>query len=238
MALTLSFTVAQSADCDTLTFTETTGDQTGGYGDAGNPLHTDVKNTRLEITLPDDSEVVVDKSYLPAQAADPNGTFDFFPADVGYDAFPNGVWDVIFKVYTTDTAPGAIVEGSEYIVTGAGYSITYDGNSYTDGETFIGTSEASYSVIAGTGEVNILEAQESCGALVHCGVRECIKTLMLQECGKDCDCRDDFMDAINMIVIDYNTAQLAFNDQNYDCASAILKRLEEACGGICDKCNC
>jgi len=237
MALTLDFSITQSTDCGTLTFTETTGDGTGGYGDGGNPVYTDVKNTILRIELPDTTVLNVHKDYLPTQAANPNGTQDYLPADVGYNKFPNGVWDTTFKVYTTDTASGAIVNGTEYIVTGAGGSITYDGTTYTQNQTFTGTSETTYTENVAC-EVNVFEASKQCNFLIYCGLRDCLKTLLLSRCKKPCDCRDDFHAAMNELVIDFNAAQLAFTAQNYKCANDTILRLEKQCSGICDDCDC
>lgn len=237
MALNPTFTFAQSADCGTITVTETTGDGTGGYGDAGNSLYTDVKNTRFNIILPDGGTATLDKDYLPTQAATPNGTFDFIPADVGISAFFSGVWDVTFKLYTTDTASGAIVAGKEYIVTGTGASITYDGITYLADSTFVGTSTTTYTENV-AGEVNVFYAEVQCNFLIYCGVRECLKTLLLSRCDNDCDCRDDFHDAMNELVIDFNAAQLAFNAQDYKCANNTLIRLGKNCSSICNDCGC
>jgi hypothetical protein len=96
MPLDFKFTLAQSADCETLTFTETTGNGAGGYGDGGNPLYTDVRNTQLTILLPNGDTVLLDKGYLPSTDADPNGTFDFVAGDIGFSNFLDGVWDFGF----------------------------------------------------------------------------------------------------------------------------------------------
>ena len=237
MALTLNFTISQSTDCGTLTFTETTGNAAGGYGDAGNPVYTAVKNTLLRITLPNATTLNVHKDYLPAAAASPNGTKDYVPADVGYSEMPNGVWDITFKVYTTDTASGAIANGTEYIITGAGGSITYDGTTYTQNQVFTGTAATTY-VENVACEVNVLEATKQCNFLIYCGVRDCLKTLLLSRCKSSCDCRDDFHAAMNELVVDFNAAQLAFTAQNYECANDTILRLEKQCSGICDDCNC
>lgn len=237
MALLPSFTFAQSADCGTITVTETTGDSTGGYGDSGNALYTEVRNTRFEIILPDGGSATLNKGYLPIQAASPNGNFDFFPADVGISAFFSGVWDVTMKLYTTDTASGDIAAGVEYIVTGTNGSITYDGETYLNGMTFVGTAETTY-VENVACEVNVFYAEGQCNFLIYCGVRECLKTILLSRCDNDCDCRDDFHDAMNELVIDFNAAQLAFNAQDYKCANNTMIRLEKNCGSICNDCGC
>lgn len=237
MALTLDFSIAQSTDCGTLTFTETTGDGTGGYGDGGNPLYTAIKNTILRIELPNGTILNVHKDYLPAQAANPNGTKDYLPADVGYSAFPNGVWDITFKVYITDTASGAIANGTEYIVTGAAGSITYDGTTYTQNQTFTGTTVTTYTENVAC-EVNAFATSKQCNFLIYCGLRDCLKTLLLSRCKEPCDCRDDFHAAMNELVIDFNAAQLAFTAQNYKCANDTILRLEKQCSGICDDCDC
>ncbi len=237
MALTLDFTFSQSADCDTITFTETTGDGTGGYGDGGNPLHTDVRNTLLNITFPDGTSADINKGYLPTIATNPNGTQAYVATDFGYTDMPNGVWDVTFRVYTDDTGSGALVDGTEYIVTGSGGSITYDGTTYIENQRFIAGSVATYTENTAC-EVNVFEAEKQCNFLIYCGVRECLKTLMLNRCGNECDCRDDFHAAMNELIVDFNAAQLAFTAQNYKCANNTIIRLAKKCGGICNDCGC
>jgi hypothetical protein len=237
MPLDFKFTLAQSADCKTLTFTETTGNGAGGYGDGGNPLYTDVRNTQLTILLPNGDTVLLDKGYLPTTDADPNGTFDFVAGDIGFSNFLDGVWDVTTKVYTTDTASGSILAGVEYIVTGTGASITYDGNTYLENMTFTGTTETDY-VENAPSEVNVFHTSKQCNFLIYCGVRGCLKTLMLSRCDNNCDCRDDFHEAMNELIIDFNAAQLAFNEQNYKCANDTLIRLGKNCSSICNDCGC
>ena len=237
MALALDFTITQSEDCGTITLTETTGDGVGGYSDSGNPAYSAVRNTLINFTLPDGVSVSLSKGYLPFADTSPNGTQDFVPSDFSYDKIPDGVWDVTLKVYTTDTASGALVDGVEYIVTGAGSSITYNGVTYTENEIFTATATATYTEDTPS-EVNKLEASKSCTVLIYCGVRSCIRTLMLSRCQSGCDCGDDYHDAMNELIIDFNSAQLAFNYQNYECANKIIKRLSKMCGGICNDCGC
>ena len=237
MALAVDFTFGQSADCKTITFTETTGDATGGYSDAGNPAYSAVTNTLLEVVLPNSSTVKVHKDYLPTQDVAPNGTKAYLAEDVGYTTnFPNGVWDVTFKVFTIDTPSGGLVQGTEYIVTGTGGQITYDGNIYKENELIVATAVTTY-VEDTACSVNVLEAKKNCNFLIYCGVRECLKKLMLQRCGS-CDCREDFHRAMNELIIDFNAAQLSFTEKNYKCANDTIKRLEKQCGGICNDCGC
>ena len=235
--LTLGFTFAQSADCDTLTFTETTGNGTGGYGDAGNPVYTDVKNTDLVIVFPDGTSARVNKGYTPSAAANPNGSQTYLASDFGYSSIPDGVWDVTFNVYTTDTASGNLIPSQTYIVTGANGAITYDGKVYIENEVFVATSETTYIENVAC-EVNLLVASESCNFFMYCGVRSCLKSLMLQRCGNECDCREDFHSAMNELIVDFNAAQLAFTEKNYQCANKTLTRLAKMCGGICNDCGC
>lgn len=235
MALELDFTITQSTDCDTLTFTETTGDGTDGYSDGGNVAFNAITNTRLVLTFPDERTLSINKGYLPVQDAAPNGNIDYVPSDFGYTNIPNGVWTVDFRAYSTDTASGALVEGTEYIVTGG--TITYDGNVYAANETFIATTELTYTENT-PAQVNILEASKECNVLFYCGVKKCLTELMLSRCDAPCDCKDDFHDAMNELIIDFNAAQLAFNNQNYKCANETILRLEKHCGGICNDCGC
>jgi hypothetical protein len=235
MALTVDFTVAQSSDCKTITITETTGDGTGGYSDGGNIAYSAVRNSNLVITLPNERVVNVHKGYLPTQDAAPNGTLIVQAEDVGFSAFPNGVWNAELEIYGADTASGNLIKGIKYIVTGG--TVTYDGTTYAENETFIATAEADYTENTAA-EVNVLEGSKNCNLLIYCGVQACLKKLMLQRCEAPCDCRDDFHAAMNELIIDFNAAQLAFNEQNYKCANDTLERLEKHCGGICNDCGC
>jgi hypothetical protein len=246
MALTLDFTLAQSADCDTLTFTETTGDGTGGYGDAGNIAHTDVENSDLLITFPDGTTSRIDKGYTPDNATNPNGTETYSPSDFGYSTMPSGVWDVAFTVYAVDAAANndlgggvynTISQGEVYKVTGIG-TVTYNGITYNRNDVFTGVLGETTYTKTDSAVVSKREAVKECNFLLYCGVKECLKTLMLQRCGNECDCREDFHDAMNELIIDFNAAQLAFTAQNYQCANETIARLERACSGICNDCGC
>ena len=229
----LDFTFTQSADLGTLTFQETSGNGVGAYD--GTPDYTEVKNTVLKIKFPDGTESYINKGYLPDQNASPNGSQLYTPSDFGYTAFPNGVWDVTFKVFTTDTPSGSLSNGTEYIVTGG--TITYDGDTLAAGTVFTATSEDSYTEVTAA-EVNVLEGEHTCNILIYGNVQDCIRTLLLQRCGEHCDCREDFHLAMNELVIDITAAQVAFNNNNYTCANDTILRLAKACGGICNDCGC
>lgn len=235
----LDFTFAQSTDLGTLTFTETSGNGVGAYD--GTPDYSEVKNTILKIKFPDDTESYISKGYLPTQNASPNGSQPYVPSDFGYSAFPNGVWDVTFKVYTTDTASGALVQGTEYIVTGGSiqYNLLGDGNLVTlaADTVFTASSTLTYTEVT-PAEVNVLEGEKTCNVLVYGNVQDCIRTLLLQRCASPCDCREDFHEAMNELVIDITAAQVAFNNNNYKCANDTIQRLAKACGGICNDCGC
>jgi hypothetical protein len=235
MALIVDFTIEQSSDCKTITVTETTGDGAGGYGDAGNILYTSVANTNLIVVTPDGTARNVNKAYLPTQAASPNGSFDVVAEDLGYTIIPNGVYGMTLELYSIDTPSGGLVEGTKYIVTGG--TVTYDGTTYAENETFVATAVDTYTENT-PASVNVLEAKKECNLLITCGLLSCLKTLMLQRCEAPCDCRDDFHAAMNELIIDYNAAQLAFNEQNYKCANDTITRLEKNCSGICNDCGC
>lgn len=231
------FTFAQSADCGTITFTETTGNGTGGYSDSGNPAYSAVTNTVLVIKFPDGATKDIHKDYLPTQDASPNGTIDYNNVDFGYSQVPSGVFDVTYKVFTTDTATGALVGGTEYIVTGDGAEILYNGVSYYENDRFTAVSGIdAYQEIA-PAQVNVLAGEKQCNFLIYCGVRMCLKKMMLQTCGS-CNCKADLKEALTELVVDFNAAQLAFNESNYACANKTLLRLEKQCSGICNDCGC
>ena len=219
MALTLNFTIAQSADCKTITFTETTGNGTDGYADGSNIAHTAVENSDLVIKFPDDTSSRINKSYTPSQAASPNGTLDYVASDFGYSSIPSGVWDITFNIYKADATAnadqgdgthGVIVSGTTYIVTNSG-SVTYNGVAYTQNETFVGVAGQAYYAKAGSAIVSVFEAKKQC---------------------------KDYHDAMNELIIDFNAAQLAFTAQNYLCANETIQRLEKSCAGICNDCGC
>jgi hypothetical protein len=246
MALTLNFTIAQSADCKTITFTETTGNGTDGYADGSNIAHTAVENSDLVIKFPDDTSSRINKSYTPSQAASPNGTLDYVASDFGYSSIPSGVWDITFNIYKADATAnvdqgdgthGVIVSGTTYIVTNSG-SVTYNGVAYAQNETFVGVAGQAYYAKAGSAIVSVFEAKKQCNFLIYCGVKECLKTLLLQRCESDCGCSEDYHDAMNELIIDFNAAQLAFTAQNYLCANETIQRLEKSCAGICNDCGC
>jgi len=237
MALSPNFTFAQSADCKTLTFTETTGDGAGGYLDSGNIDITAVTNTILVIKFPDGVTKDIHKDYLPTQLTNPNGTVDYLATDLGYSQIPSGVFDITFKVYSTSTISSNIAVGAEYIVTGVGAQIIYNNITYNENERFIGISGYAYYTEIVAADVNILEAEKQCSILLYCGVRTCLKKLMLQSCG-NCNCDTDLKEALTELVVDFNAAQLAFTEANYSCANKTILRLEKQCSGICNDCGC
>lgn len=240
MALELNFTITQDDDCDILTFTETTGaysspDNEGGYG-APNPAHTDIVFTQLIATLPDAQVKYIKKGYTPTAAASPNGTFNIVPDDIDYTGFPNGVYNLELEVYSGNIASGALVNGTKYVVTGG--SITYNGTSYSEGDTFTANSTDTFVVATGSPVVSSLLSSKDCNVLVYCHLRACLRKLMLERCTEGCDCKETLGDRVAELVIDFNAAVLAFNEQNYKCASDTIERLEKACSGICNDCGC
>lgn len=235
--LTPTFTLTQPTDCNSVFFTETTGNGEGGYSNGGNISYSNVSNTVLVIKFPDGTTKDVHKGYLPTSATNPNGTETYLPIDLGYTGVPSGVWDVTFKVFSTDVPSGNLIEGTEYIVTGANASITYEGIIYNENDRFVATSTLTYQESTPS-QVNKLEGEDNCNFFIICGVKECLQKLMLQRCDTGCDCARDFHEAMNELIIDFNAAQLAFTNNNYACANKTIQRLEKQCGGICNECGC
>lgn len=235
MALLLDFTITQPTDCDNITFTETTGNGVGGYGDSGNPVYTDVGTSRLVVQTPDGNTSIVFVDYKPTQNASPNGTFDINASLLNFSSMPNGVYNFKFELYDNiSVVSGLLVQGTKYIVqTG---SIVYDGETYNTGDAFVATATTTYTP---TGVVNILALinEKDCNFLIYCNLRECLRKLMLMRCD-DCDCKDAISDGVTEMVIDFNAAVLAFNLGNYKCAADTIARLEKSCSGICNDCDC
>ena len=239
MALILDFTITQPTDCNNITFTETTGeysspDNEGGYG-TPNPIYNTVLYTLLEVTMPDGTVKIIDKGYKPTQNASPNGTFDISASDLGYTTMPNGIYNFNYKIYSNNIGTTSIVQDTEYIVRSG--TISYDGTTYEQGDTFIGTATTTYTNVSGSATVSSLLAIKDCNFLIYCNLRECLRKLMLMRCD-DCDCKDAIAEGVTELVIDFNAAVLAFNLGNYDCAKDTIERLEKSCSGICNDCNC
>lgn len=235
MALTLDFTITQPTDCNNITFTEITGDGTGGYGDAGNPVFSDIGATLLTVTIPNGNIVPIYKAYLPTQNASPNGTFDISASDISFNTMPNGVYNFLYESFdNVDVTSGNLVTGTKYIVSTG--TIVYEGETYETGETFTATTELTYSESVAATVFSLL-AVKDCNFLIYCNLRECLRKLMLMRCD-DCDCKDAIAEGVTELVIDFNAAVLAFNLGNYDCAKDTIERLEKSCSGICNDCNC
>jgi hypothetical protein len=241
MALELNFTITQDDNCDKLTFIETTGaysspDNEGGYG-TPNPLFSEIGFTQLIVELPDGSTKYVKKGYTPTSGTSPNGTYNIVPDDIDYTGFPNGVYNMEFEAYLNVSTPsGGLVNGTKYAVVGG--TITYGSSNYEDTDVFTAGSVDTYTVVSGAPLILPLEATKNCNVLIYCHLRSCLRKLMLERCTSDCDCKETLGDKVSELVIDFNAAVLAFNNQNYKCASDTIARLEKACGGICNDCNC
>ena len=240
MPLQLNFTITQDDDCDILTFTETTGsyaspDNEGGYG-TPNPAHTDIVFTQLLATLPDTQVKTIRKGYTPSAAASPNGTFNIVPNDIDYTGFPNGVYNLELEAYSGNTTSGNLVNGTKYAVTGG--SINYNNAIRAEDTVFTATSVDTFATQTGSPVVSPLLSAKDCNVLVYCHLRACLRKLMLDRRTEDCECKETLGDRVAELVIDFNAAVLAFNEQNYKCASDTIERLEGYCSGLCNDCGC
>jgi len=235
MAIAPTFSVAEANDGSVLTFTETTGLAAGGYD--GSPDYSDVTNTRFEWELPSGNFTNISVGYLPTQNANPNGTQEFTPENLGLNTFGSGVYTLTYKIYTTAIVQGAgsIVAGSEYIITG-GLVITYDGVNYAANEIFIGNaSENDYTIVSGSGSVNVIEGSESCDLVIYRKAQKCIQTLLLSKCNK-CDCGDGLYEAAIELLADFEGALIAFTAGNNKCSNDTFLRIDRNCANICNDC--
>jgi len=237
MAIALDFTLTEASDGLSLTFTETTGDATGGYD--GTPVFSDVANTRFEWELPDTNLVKISVGYLPTQNTSPNGTHVFISTDIGLNTIGSGVYTLTYKVYTSACAQGAgcIAVGVEYIVTGSGYTILYNGNVYTTNDIFIGVAGVGdYTIQSGSGTINAIEASATKDFVLYRKAEKCIQGLLLTKCNK-CDCGDDLYDAAMELLADFQGALVAGTVGNNKCANDTLRRIDTNCANICNDCT-
>jgi hypothetical protein len=114
MALSLSFTVTQSCDGKTLTFTETTGvynvtTNPGGWG-TPNKATTDCTSKKITITTPEDEQYEIDNSdtrmsVLPSSSD--TGIVIINGADIGEtseDVIPDGVYIIDYECTMDDAS--------------------------------------------------------------------------------------------------------------------------------------
>jgi len=232
MAFIPTYTIVQSIDGLSLLFTETTGNSSTGYD--GTPLFSSIVDTQFKFTTPLGVVSNQVNSYLPTGNTSPNGSFTFTPSNFAMSKFENGAWQLELK-YIIKVISGQIEPGITYTVVGG--LIIYNGNSYTVGTTFVGIT----GVIAYTSAEGIYATYtvvSSCYFLIYHDVKQCLKSLMLLRCQNNCDCKDDYDFAVSELVIDMNTALLAFQNNSYKCANDILTRISKSCAGFCNDCNC
>lgn len=233
MAFIPTFTIVQSTDGLSLLFTETTGNGTSGYD--GNPLFTSVLDTQFKFTTPLGVVINQVNNYLPLGNAAPNASWTFTPSNFSMSKFENGAWQLELK-YIIRANSGQIEEGVTYTVVGS--PITYNAITYAIGTTFVGvTGITTYTPTDGVAYATYTVVS-SCYFLIYHDVKQCLKSLMLLRCQNNCDCKDDYDFAVSELVIDMNTALLAFQNNSYKCANDILTRISKSCAGFCNDCNC
>lgn len=237
MALQVEFSVDQSSDCDTLTFTDTTGvfdagTNPGGYG-APNPADTDITDVRFEFLLPGETTArVVDTTFLP-----PTSTQLFLPANFDKNENPDGTWQLTYKVYGANVPSGSIAVNEEYIVTGYD-SVTYNSVTYTTNNIFIGVTGVTAYTTSGTGTVGKKESFRTNDFFLYCNTQLCLKELLVKNAKEKCDCDEDFDKKLTELVVRMNGAILAFRYGAKTCANDEIIALDKKCTNLCVDCGC
>ncbi len=247
MALQVEYKITQGAECDKIIFEDTTPvfdavTALGGYG-APNVTRANITATQFIFTLPDSTivtlnQLAINKNCLP----DPAGSVkDIFPSDMGLTALLDECHEMEYEVYVGDIASGSIVLDKKYIVldpTGTASTVTYDGNTFKEGDTFIGTAVTTYTEGNALMEVSALESSVTNKFIVWCNVRNLIKSLALttvkEKCQKECDWVDELF-RLNM-ELDYTL--LAFSNGMNDCACTSIKELSKEAVEFFNKCCC
>lgn len=233
--LQVEFNMEQSDDCDTLTFTDTTGaydagTNPDGYG-APNLADSAVTDVRFEFTLPNaTSKTVVDTTFLP-----PTSTQDFVKSNFSTTEVPDGTWHLTYKVYGPDIASGSISVNEEYIVTGY-TSVTYNSVTYNDGDIFTGVTGVTTYSTSGTGTVGKLESSRTNNFFLYCNVQLCLKELLVQTAQEKCDCDEDFVSRLTEMVVRMNGAAMAFKYGAKTCANDMVISLGKKCATLCSDC--
>jgi hypothetical protein len=233
MAFIPTYTIVQAQDGLSLLFTETTGNGSTGYD--GTPAYTQVVDTQFKFTTPSDEIKNVVNTYLPTQNTAPNGTTTFLPADFGMTRFENGVYQLELK-YIVKEVSGQIEPGVTYTVTGTGFFV-YNTEAYNPGDIFVGISGIT-TYTASPSIYPTYSVTVTSNFLLYHDVKQCLKSLMLLRCKNNCDCKDDYNFAVSELVIDMNTALLAFQNNSFKCANETLTRISNMCSSFCTDCNC
>lgn len=234
MALELNFTITQEEDCDTVTFTETTGVDGNGYNSSTVEWN-DVDYTHLRVTVPNGDTLLIQKGHTPN--VDGTGSFDIVSTDLNYTSFPNGVYSYDYEVFTTDTS-GVLVDNALYVIVSGTLTLNNGGSLITYQTGSLITWKASNVIETNTATFAKRTHIKTCNAFVYCNLRNCLRKLMLDRCQSDCDCKETIAENVAELVIDFNAAVLAFNEENYKCATETMERLEKICDGICNDCGC
>src|SRR3990167_5393305 len=212
MSLQVNFSILQASDCSYLRFQDTTGDydvttNITGYESPNQP-RSDVKLTVHNITMLDGTIEKVLTGYLPTLST---STIDITAAQVGLTTWQDGSYIIEYKTYCDDILSGSITTGIEYVIVDAsllGYTVTYNGSTYSHGETFIGV-------------VGITTYTESNAA---------VET----KCSKSCDWAEE----LYLKVMELNSLSLAYNEGLRDCAVDALERLAWDTTDFYTKCCC
>lgn len=245
MALNVQYTVTQASDGTKITFKETTGaydasTNTGGYG-SPNIAYTAVTHTRFQFTPQGAAQFEVTKSYLPTQAASPNGSVDFSISDLNQTGttLDDGVYKLIFSAYTTALSGGTgVVDGTEYVVTAdANGTVTYNGTAYTYGQVFTGVAGVTAYTQTGSAHPAPLEDSTTCYFILTYNSFNCIKEKMINIAEDDsCACDKDRVRDIGVVYMRYASILLAFQGGYYAASDSQIKKLKTRCDAVCKKC--
>lgn len=244
MALSVNYKIIQPNDCESIVIEDTTGDydaadNPGGYG-APNEERADITGTLFTLTeLDSDTETVFQKNYLP----DPAGAqANILNTDLGVDKIATKCYRMLYEVFAGDTASGAIVDGTRYLVTNAatpGDSIDYDGVTYEEGEAFTGVTGVTTYTESGSVDVSAIVSSADNNFMFWCTLRKCIRDLMLIN-GSDKSVKgtfpSDFIEQLVNLDMDLNSAIITFDSQMTDCACENILLIQQACVEFTAKC--
>ena len=243
MSLQVNFSILQASDCSYLRFQDTTGDydvttNITGYESPNQP-RSDVKLTVHNITMLDGTIEKVLTGYLPTLST---STIDITAAQVGLTTWQDGSYIIEYKTYCDDILSGSITTGIEYVIVDAsllGYTVTYNGSTYSHGETFIGVvgittyTESNAAVV-----VRKLESSISHYVLITCNIRSQLIALMITAVETKCSKSCDWAEELYLKVMELNSLSLAYNEGLRDCAVDALERLAWDTTDFYTKCCC
>ena len=244
MALNVKFTITQASDGTKITFQETTGaydasTNTTGYG-GSTIAHSAITDTRFQFTPQGSAEFEVTKSYLPAQAASPNGSVDFSISDFSQSGatLEDGVYALKYSVYGVALSGNSgVVNGTEYIVTAnSSGNVVYNGTTYTYGQVFTGTSTGSYTSNGSAHPAPLVDSSTCYFILTH-NAFESIKKIMINIAEEDaCSCDSEKLRKTGEVYMRYAAILLAFQAGYYDASNTQIKKIKTRSEEMCLKC--